>query len=323
VSGFVSLPASLAESQIAAGHGGRPIRLYRWRAPGADAKPALLWGHANGFAAGSYRTLFARLAADLDIFAFDAAGQGGSVQPDAGSDLDAFCDPDALAADVEAVAQAARAWAGRPLAYGAHSMCGAAMLRLALFHPARFAALGLSGLMLFEPPFFPPEGHRLHADGLARHRKRASRAAARRDEFPGGPDELAAYLTGREIFARFAPDQVAAHAAATLRPDGGTWRLACAPAVETAVFKALGGRPVNFPALDRFPPGTPLHFVAGDIAMGIAAGITVTGMMPDAAAKVPHAKLTELPGASHMMVFEEEAACAALLKSFVSSPESR
>jgi hypothetical protein len=45
--------------------------------------------------------------------------------------------------------------------------------------------------------------------------------------------------------------------------------------------------------------------------------------MPDAAAKVPHAKLTELAGASHMMVFEEEGACAGLLKSFAAACESR
>lgn len=316
---FVSLPAGLAVSRSVLGHGGRPIKLYRWRGGRADG-PAILWGHANGFAAGSYRTFFAALAADLDIYAFDAAGQGGSAQPQPDADLETFCDPDALADDVDAVARAARDWAGKPLVYGAHSMCGAAMLRLALFHRPRFDALGLRGLVLFEPPFFPPEGHPLHAAGLARHRKRTSRAKGRREEFAGGPDELAAYLTGREIFQRFRPDQIAAHAAATLRPEGITWRLACSPAVETAVFHALGGRPVNFPAMDRFPAGMPLHLVAGDIAMGLAQGTTVTAMMPDAAAKVPHAQLTELPGASHMMVFEEEAACARLVKSFAADP---
>lgn len=319
---FVSIPAALAESRSVPGHGGRAIRLYRWRG-GRAGGPALLWGHANGFAAGSYRTLFARLADTLDIFAFDAAGQGGSAQPAPDADLAAFCDPDALADDVEAVARAAGEWAGRPVVYGAHSMCGAAMLRLALFHPARFARLGLRGLVLFEPPFFPPEGHRLHEAGLARHRKRTSRAKGRRDEFPGGPDELAAYLTGREIFAGFGAAQIAAHAAATLRPEGGSWRLACAPAVETAIFHALGGRPVNFPAMDRFPKDMPLHFVAGDVAIGLAKGETVTAMIPDAAAMVPHARLTELPGASHMMVFEAEAACADILKSFAAEPESR
>lgn len=323
MNGFVSLPADLAECRLVPGHGGRPIRLYRWRAQGAGPRPAMLWGHANGFAAGSYRTLFASLAADLDVFAFDSAGQGGSAQPAAGEDLSMFCDPDALADDVESVAREARVWAGRPLVYGAHSMCGAAMLRLTLFHPSRFASLGLKGLILFEPPFFPPPGHELHEAGLARYRKRVTRANARRDEFPGGPAELAAYITGREIFARFRADQVDAHAAATLRPDGATWRLACAPATETAVFRALGGQPVNFPALHRFPADTPLHFVAGDIATGRAQQVTVTAMMPDAAAKVPHARLTELVGASHMMVFEVEAECVRLLKSFASECESR
>jgi pimeloyl-ACP methyl ester carboxylesterase len=318
MSAFVSLPAALAETRTVAGHGGRAIRLYRWRRGNAGG-PALLWGHANGFAAGSYATLFAALAAELDVYAFDAAGQGGSAQPEAGADLDAFCAPDALADDAFAVASAAREWAGRPLVYGAHSLCGAAMLRLAVTDAARFSSLALRGLVLFEPPAFPPEGHRLHAAASANSQKRIARTSVRRAEFPGGPAELAAYLTGREIFKGFRPDQIDAHAGATLRPDGATWRLACTPETETAVFRAFRG-PVLFPLLDRIPADLPVRLVSGDLAMAEAEGASVTAMMPDVARKIGHARLTELAGATHMMVFEREAECARLLKAFAADP---
>ena len=318
---FVSLPETLAESRVVAGHGGRPIRLYRWRG-GRAGGPALLWGHANGFAAGSYATLFAALAADLDIFAFDAAGHGGSAQPDAGADLAAFCAPDALADDAFAVASAVRDWAGRAFVYGAHSLCGAAMLRLAVADAARFASLSLRGLALFEPPSFPPEGHRLHAAAEANSVKRIARTSVRRAQFAGGPAELAAYLTGREIFKGFRPDQIDAHARATLMPVGDTWTLACTPAVETAIFRAFRG-PVLFPLLDRIPRALPVRLVAGDLAMAEAEGASVTAMMPDVAAKIGHARLVELRRASHMMVFEREGESAALLKAFAADPESR
>src|SRR3546814_11214739 len=56
--------------------------LYRLRR-GRPGGPVLLWGHANGFAAGSYLPLLEELCEDFRVFAFDARGHGGSQQPPA------------------------------------------------------------------------------------------------------------------------------------------------------------------------------------------------------------------------------------------------
>ena len=48
---------------------------------GPAGAPMLLFGHANGMAAGSYAPFRARLATRARIFAFDARGHGGSTWP--------------------------------------------------------------------------------------------------------------------------------------------------------------------------------------------------------------------------------------------------
>lgn len=301
MTGFVSLPESLAECRPVASPAGRRLALYRLKGPRAG--PVLLWGHANGFAAGCYAKLLSALARTADVFAFDAAGHGGSDATE--NDLPAFCTADALASDVEAVARATQEWSGRArIRYGAHSLCAAAMLHLATAHRARFEALDLAGLMLFEPPLFPPEGHALRSAADESQIKRLARTSARRAEFPGGPDEFAAYLAQREMFADFPPDVLADHARATLRPAGATWRLACAPAMEAEFFRTFKSVPL-FLRLAEYRAPPPIFFVAGDIARAKPRGDWVTGIMDDAAARTPGASLAVLEGRSHMMIFED------------------
>lgn len=312
MSRFVSLPDRLAECRLVESPAGRRVALYRLR--GRRQGPALLWGHANGFAAGCYAKVLAALAAHADVFAFDAAGHGGSDT--AGTDLPAFCAADALAEDVEAVVRATQEWSGQArLRYAAHSLCGAAMLHLATSRRARFEALGLAGLLLFEPPLFPPEGHALHDVANANQIKRLERTSARRATFAGGPEEFATYLGAREMFADFPADVLLDHARATLRPDGDTWRLACAPAMEAEMFRTFKKVPLFLRLAEyRSPPA--LGFVAGDIALAKSVGNWVTGIMDDAAARTPGATLAVLDGRSHMMVFEDSARSLKLLRDF-------
>ncbi len=309
---FVSLHAGIAECRRIATPAGRSLALYRLHGPRKG--PALLFGHANGFAAGSYAAILSGLAQSCDVFAFDAAGHGGSDTAEAG--LPAFCAADALAEDVEAVVRAAQEWSGQArLRYAAHSLCGAAMLHLATSRRARFEALDLAGLLLFEPPLFPPEGHALHDVANANQIKRLERTSARRAVFPGGPEAFAAYLGAREMFADFPADVLLDHARATLRPDGDTWRLACAPAMEAEMFRTFKKVPLFLRLAEyRSPPA--LGFVAGDIALAKSVGNWVTGIMDDAAARTPGAMLAVLEGRSHMMVFEDLPRSLKILRDF-------
>lgn len=310
---FVSLPADLAECRRVASPAGRRLALYRLRGPRRGN--AILWGHANGFAAGSYARVLRALAAEADVFAFDAAGQGGSDSAETG--LPEFCAADRLAEDVEAVVRAAQAWSGQArLRYAAHSLCGSAMLHLATAHRARFEALDLAGLLLFEPPLFPPEGHALRAAADENQIKRLARTEARRAVFPGGPAEFAAYLAQREMFADFPPETLADHAAATLRAEGATWRLACTPAMEAEFFRTFRKVPLFLRLAEyRSPPS--VGFVAGDIARAKARGDWVSGIMDDAAARLPGASLAVMEGRSHMMIFEDFDKSLQLLRKFI------
>lgn len=301
MNGFVSLPEERAECRKVASPAGRNLALYRLKGPRRG--PVLLWGHANGFAAGCYAKVLTALAQRADVFAFDAAGHGGSDSAE--TDLPAFCAADALAADIEAIVRATKDWSGQAKPYyAAHSLCGAAMLHLATSHRARFAALDLAGLMLFEPPLFPPEGHALRGAADDSQVKRLARTEARRAEFPGGPEEFAAYLAQREMFADFPPDVLLDHARATLKPAGGTWQLACAPAMEAEFFRTFKKVPL-FLRLAEYRTPPPIGFVAGDIARAKSRGEWVSGIMDDAAARTPGARLAVLDGRSHMMVFED------------------
>lgn len=301
MSRFVSFPENLSESRLVASPAGRRIALYRLKGPRHG--PVLLWGHANGFAAGCYAKVLSALARHADVFAFDAAGHGGSDSAE--TDLPAFCAADALATDIEAVVRATKDWSGQTkLRYAAHSLCGAAMLHLATSHRARFDALDLAGLLLFEPPLFPPEGHALRQAADDSQVKRLARTSARRAEFPGGPEEFAAYLAQREMFADFPADVLLDHARATLKPVDGTWRLACTPAMETEMFRTFKKVPL-FLRLAEYRNPPPIGFVAGDIARAKRRGEWVTGIMDDAAARTPGATLAVLDGRSHMMVFED------------------
>ena len=314
---FVSLPADIAECRRIATPAGRSLALYRLH--GARKGPTLLFGHANGFAAGSYATVLKGLAQSCDVFAFDAAGHGGSDSTI--ENVEAFCAVDSIMDDVEAIARTAQAWSGATrLHYAAHSLCGAAMIALALFRPERFAAIDLAGLMLFEPPLYPPDGHPLRPFADDHQKRRVARTLARRSEFKFGPDELTDYLAAREMFAAFPRDAIAEHARATLRPDGDTWRLACVPRIEAGYFLSLG-RPLLSPALPGYR-GPRIHFVAGDIDAARAKGDWVTGMMEYAQTTVPGAALTVLQGRSHMMIFEDRARCLALLQNFANTGES-
>lgn len=314
---FVSLPADIAECRRVATPAGRKLALYRLNGPRKG--PALLFGHANGFAAGSYATILKGLAQSCDVFAFDAAGHGGSDR--AIENIEAFCAVDAIMDDIEAIARAAQDWSGtKHLRYAAHSLCGAAMIALALFRPERFASLDLAGLMLFEPPLYPLDGHALRPHADEHQKRRVARTLARRSEFKGGPDALTEYLAAREMFADFPRDAIAEHARATLRPENNTWRLACAPQIEAGYFLSLG-RPLLSPALPGYR-GPKIHFVAGDIDAAKAKGDWVTGMMEYANATVSGSALTVLPGRSHMMIFEDRARCLALLQNFANNSGS-
>ena len=73
---FSSFPSADEQFTVATADGAR-LPVYGLRGP--KGAPALLFGHANGLAAGSYAPWLARLARSAQVFAFDARGHAKDV----------------------------------------------------------------------------------------------------------------------------------------------------------------------------------------------------------------------------------------------------
>ncbi|MGO8915100.1 MAG: alpha/beta fold hydrolase [Stellaceae bacterium] len=296
---FLSLPE--AETFLVAAADGARLPVYALGGP-RDA-PALLVGHANGLAAGSYAPWLRELAADLDVFAYDARGHGGASWPE--GPLEEVFHVDRFADELARVAAAVAArLGGRRLYLAGHSLGAAAALRLA----ARGGSLPWAAGLLFEPPVFPDARSPHIAEAAAKQTPLIERSARRRADWPS-PEALAALLGARGMFQRFRPDLLAAHCRATLRPlPQGGCTLACPPAIESMIFRnhRVADTWQRLPGIDAR-----LHFVGGDPALPERGW--VSAVLPEMAARVPGARFTELAGAGHMMIFEQPERCRQLV----------
>lgn len=310
---FRSIAAAVAEVIAVPGDGGLTLRLYRLRA-GRRGGPVVLWGHCGSSAAGSYLPLLTRLAADADVFAFDARGHGGSDAPQPsslppGDGVEPLYAPNRFARDVAAIARTVAALApGRLIHYAAHSLNAAALLRLGACMPEDFAALPWGNFALFEPPLFPPPQTASYAEAREKNRMLIARTLVRRRIW-AGPDMLVDYLFGRGIFAAFSREDLRTHIAATLRPrPDGTFELACSPEIEAAMYAGFG-EDSTWRCLPRFPYPDRVHMIGGDPDAG-ADRDWVTAIVIEAAARLPGARISVWRDHGHFMVFGDPARAA-------------
>lgn len=300
---FVSIPEAEAELIPVTGHDGKRLHLYRLRSSRTGG-PVLMFGHACGFAAGSYLPLLRMLSGEADIYAFDARGHGGSEAP---LPHGAACTPADYARDLARLAAAVSARTGKPIHYIGHSLNAAAMLHLGGCYPELLRATAWRGMLLFEPPVFPSADRAEHTECAEKDKRLVARTRQRRERFPN-PDELVALLTGRGLFRDLSREYLVAHAQATLRPDGpDSYTLACPPAVEAATFAAFG-EDSTFRALAGFPAEIPLHLVGGDPDSGPERNWT-TVMAPVLAERLStrsnRRRFSRLRGRGHLMVQED------------------
>lgn len=190
-----------------------------WRGPRG---PRVIFAHANGFNAETYRQLFEPLGDLLHVLACDLRGHGFSTLPvirGLAKNWTIFRDD--LIHTAERISQ-------EPVLLAGHSLGAVANLMAAAKLQERVHAL-----LLIEPVLIPPlrEGDEPGAGELAR------RAERRRNVFPSFDAAHAAYR-GRGIFASWPDDVVADYLRGGLIEQGdGSLRLACAPAWEAAIFR--------------------------------------------------------------------------------------
>lgn len=278
-----------------------------YRLAGPAAAPALLFGHANGFSAGSYAPWLKDMARSAQIFAFDARGHGASRWPDGA--LDKLFHADRFARDLAGIGAAVTArLGGQAPVYVGHSLGAAAALHLETMG----GAPRWPRMILFEPQTFPTE----HIAGVeiaeASIAPLVEGARRRRADWPDA-DAFFARLKGRGAFARFSDEMLRAHCHATLKPkpkrDGDGYTLACPPAVEAAIYAAQRAAR-SWAQLDRV--SRPVKLVSGDPSLADRSWISV--VIGALARQLPHASLTILAKAGHLMFFEQPNQCAELVR---------
>ena len=301
-----SIPKSAADARWVEGADGLRLRLYRVNGPVRDG-PVLLWGHANGFAAGSYLPWLQRAAGHMTVYAFDARGHGGSDVPP--EPYTATCGADALALDLHALAAVVRAEIRpeRPLHFAAHSFTGLAALRLGCV----FGEIPWASATLFEPPLSPTPDYPAHAVAAELADVLVNGALRRRPDWDS-PDAFTARLSGSTAFAAWDADMMRAHGQAILHPkaDGGGCMLACPPAIEAAGYR-MTMNTSTFRFADRFD--CPTTFIASQPAGEGATPSWAALVQGLAAARVPGARLVRMPDCGHMMLFEKPDECLAEL----------
>jgi pimeloyl-ACP methyl ester carboxylesterase len=185
----------------------------------------VVFSHATGFNARSYRTILAPLAAELRILALDLTGHGLSDLP---TDPESWPGWSGFAADVLALLDAET---DGPVVLAGHSMGATASLLAAAEAPQRVRAL-----TLFEPVLMdkaPSRDYMWKAPFVQAVRRR-------RDTFQDLAEAEAAYR-GRGVFATWSEAQIADYVSGGFReaPGGGVV-LTCLPEWEAVTFSVHG-----------------------------------------------------------------------------------
>lgn len=186
-----------------------------------DRPVDLVFSHANGFNARTYRSLLAPLAGSLRILAIDLRGHGASTLPaDPAQHGGWHMFRDDLLAFLEAVADG-------PVALAGHSMGGTSSLLAAAAAPDRVRALGLIDPVIFDAA--------IRSEGTGES-PLVRGARRRRATFPSKAEAFEAYV-GRGAFRTWRPEQLADYVEAGFRATpSGEVTLTCAPEWEAANF---------------------------------------------------------------------------------------
>lgn len=189
---------------------------------GPEDRPVdIVFSHANGLNARTYRTILAPLATDLRILALDLRGHGATTLP---AEPDRWNRWQGYAEDLLALLQAA---VTGPVVLAGHSIGATTSVIATVLQPAR-----VRSLVLFEPVFLPAEQRvaPLWGEPMVQGTLR------RRETFPDRGAAMASYR-GKGAFAAWSEAELADYVAAGFRdtPDGEV-TLVCRPAWEVLMY---------------------------------------------------------------------------------------
>jgi pimeloyl-ACP methyl ester carboxylesterase len=265
--------------------------------------PRLHFAHATGMNAQLYAALLVPLADRFAITISDARGHGFTGLDRDPSHLASW---DEFAVDLGRLLDVIDGGSGWILA--GHSMGATVSLLAAAMRPGQVA-----GLVLLDPPMLPFDVAREVRAGAIFPNPMADQAARRRGMFPGRADARAAYH-GRGVFKTWSDADLDAYLAGGLLETDEGVELACAPAFESATFRAVS--PNVEPALAQVR--CPFILLAGEH------GTTVRD--PELAQFAAHPQCLSaerIPGTTHFLPLERPELVRAAIEEVTASSVGR
>jgi len=250
--------------------------------------PDIVFMHATGFNARTYRTLLAPLGDKFHVLALDARGHGRTQLPDG---VFGYTSWRRHRDDLIAVLEHFTA----PVTLAGHSMGATVSLLLA----GKRTDL-VCGLALLDPVILPDAGYAMFELPLAPLIQRSAmpiaRGALKRRASFASREEAVAGFTGRGVFKSFPPEVIADYVADGVIEDGkGGFRLACRPAFEAATYCAQRHNPWS--ALRKVTDPLVLLRAERNSTVSEAAMHRVAAIKADA-------RVATVEGAGHMLPME-------------------
>lgn len=261
--------------------------------------PLLVFSHATGFHAATYRPLLDQLAHHMDIIAPDSRGHGESALSARPDDLKAWT---RYYRDLEQVIHAQN----RPVILAGHSIGGMCSLAVAARNPQQ-----VRGVLAMDPVLLEPKQglsmRVLQWLGRSDRFSLAAGAKRRRADFASAEQAFENYRTKRS-FSTWPDEWLRAYTDHAFRPEGDGVRLRCDPAWESRTFAMVEHWPWRFVK----------HIKSPVLILTAEHGSTCSeSSRKRLKAMRPDWDIRVMPGTSHFLPMEKTADIARLASDFV------
>ena len=275
--------------------------IIRLRQHGTPGRPRLALSHGNGLAIDGYYPFWSLLGDRYELILFDFRNHGQNpLHRFEGHNWPRFV------SDLERVFGAIQQEFGTQRTVGVFHSLAAVTATM----QTQQAGRRWDPLVLFDPPYYPPDEHRLHLLQLTNEDEIAARAERRTPSYDD-PGELAASFARK--LTRWLPEAYELMARATLRRDPATnqWVLACPREFEAHVFRS-NRDPRIWAGLGRMPVAVKL--ICADPELEDSGPPARLGRAAAAEAGVEY---EAIPGTTHFLQIEKPRECVAAMESFL------